>query len=601
MHAYGDLSQTEDPREKLARLAEGLRRLAGMPAGIGRHGALVAAFIEAGELVQGVADARFAVTGRDARSGAGDAAMALLMRLAHAVRSSWESGFAWLGRRLEEELRTLAAAPFPAEVRTKRAEGFALYSLYPEAYLRAALASGLGPRTRVIGIRSVGAPLAALVAAAIGAPTPVTVRPVGHPFRREIAVAEDLAAELLADPAAGFAVVDEGPGLSGSSFGAVADFLEDRGVAPDRIHFFPSRWWAPGPQASRRHRERWARARRHVVELGDLLLHSPSRPEHRLTAWVADLVGDPEGPLADISAGSWRALRYARGEEDWPAANVPLERRKLLLRARGATWLLRFAGLGREGARKLERARELHTAGFTPPVAGYRHGFLVERWIDGARSVDQGFENRDRLVAHLGRYLGFRARRFPAGPERGAPLAELWDMARHNAALALGESLARSFDRWAPKDLDRLERGARRVETDNRLHTWEWLALPDGRILKADAHDHHAAHDLVGCQDIAWDIAGAVVEFGLSGPERDGLCAAVEGETGRAVDPDLLALSELCYLAFQLGDHTLAGDGPAGWDRAEAGRLSAAVRSYTLRLRDALRATGTGSAVVPPC
>ena len=42
------------------------------------------------------------------------------------------------------------------------------------------------------------------------------------------------------------------------------------------------------------------------------------------------------------------------------------------------------------GARKLARARSLHAAGFTPEVAGFRHGFLVERWIDGAVSLDQG-------------------------------------------------------------------------------------------------------------------------------------------------------------------------------------------------------------------
>jgi hypothetical protein len=560
-----------------------------MPAGIGRHAALVAALVDAGELAQGLADAVSSEAGRDTRSAAEVAAMALLARVAGAVRASWQSGFARLDPSPEEGIRALGAAPLPGEVRTKRAEGFALYSLYPESYLEAAAALRPGQPTRVIGIRSIGAPLAALVAVALGVPPPVTVRPVGDPPRRKLAVAEGLAAGLLASASARFAVVDEGPGLSGSSFGAVADFLEDRGVAPGQIHFFASHRGLLAPSHARpRHRRRWARAARHAaVDLGDLLLHAPRRPEHRLETWVADLVGEPEGPLEEISGGRWRPLRYAR-EADWPASNLYLERRKFLLRADGGTWLLKFAGLGRESARKLERALALHAAGFTPAVAGYRHGFLVERWLGEMPSLDQGFGDRDRLVAQVGRYLGFRARHFPAGPERGAPLARLWEMARFNTGLALGEGLARRLDRWAPA-LERLAGRVRRVETDNRPHAWEWLLARDGRLLKTDALDHHAGHDMVGCQDIAWDIAGAAVELGLSGPERDRLCKVVEAETGRAVDPDLLALLAPCYLALQLGDRTLAMEIVAE-SAAEVDRLRAAAGRYAERLRHELLA-----------
>jgi hypothetical protein len=54
-----------------------------------------------------------------------------------------------------------------------------------------------------------------------------------------------------------------------------------------------------------------------------------------------------------------------------------------------------------------------------------------------------------------------------------------------------------------------------------------------GRLLKSGALDHHAGHDLVGHQDIAWDIVGAVVELGLSRSARDQLCGVVEGELAR--------------------------------------------------------------------
>ena len=56
---YGDGARTEDARAKLAAVARALRGAEAMPAGVARHGALAAAFIEAGELAQGVADAEF--------------------------------------------------------------------------------------------------------------------------------------------------------------------------------------------------------------------------------------------------------------------------------------------------------------------------------------------------------------------------------------------------------------------------------------------------------------------------------------------------------------------------------------------------------------
>ena len=575
---YGDRSRTEDARAKLAGVVRALREAEAMPVGIARHGALAAAFIEAGELAQGIADAEFeARGGRDGRSPAGDAALALLTRLAAAVRSSWDSGFALFHPVPAGLFGALGASPLPEALRTKRAEGFAFYALYPESYLAAARSAGFPPGgpIKAIGVRSIGAALGALVAAAVGAPPPVTVRPVGHPFRRELSLTEELETELLSDASASFAVADEGPGLSGSSFGAVADFLEDRGVSPGRVHLFPSHAGGPGPQASPRRRARWATARRHVVEFDALAAH-------RLPSWVADLAGAPDGPLEELSGGGWRRLRYAR-EADWPPVHAQGERRKFLLRADGRTWLLKFAGLGREGERKAERGRALHAAGFAPAVAGFRHGFLVEEWIGGARPLDRGARGGARLVERVGRYLGFRARRFPAEAGQGASLAELRGMARHNTAEAMGEEWARRSDR-STAGLEAHEPRLRRVETDNRLHAWEWLAMPDGRLLKTDALDHHAAHDLVGCQDVAWDVAGALVELGLEG-ERGTLFAAVEREAGVHCAPGLVALLTPCYLAFQLGACAMAAQVAAP---DEAARLAAAGERYAGLLRRVL-------------
>ena len=119
----------------------------------------------------------------------------------------------------------------------------------------------------MLGIRSAGTSLAAAVAAgASSALPPITLRPVGHPFQRVVSVAPALTRRIL-DRERFYAIADEGPGLSGSSFGAVADWLEDHGVAPSRIAFFPSHKGEPGARASERHRARYERARRCLVEL----------------------------------------------------------------------------------------------------------------------------------------------------------------------------------------------------------------------------------------------------------------------------------------------------------------------------------------------
>ena len=563
MLVYGDRVRVVDPRAMLAGLRVRLADLAALPAGLARHAALAGAFLEASELAQGVADAAAEARGVDARDPASDALLAAVVALARELAASWRSGFAHAPRApvLPDALA------LPGEVRCKQAEGYAYYALYPEAYVAAAaraVAAAPGPR-RVIGLRSIGTGLAALVAAAAAAPLPSTVRPRGDPFARGLAVAPELVAEWLADPAATIAIADEGPGISGSSFGAVLDLLEERG-AP-RVEVYPSHAGELGPVASDRHRARWRRIRRHVVTADELIL-----PE--LPRWLAELVGPLDGPLEDLSGGAWRARRFASAA-DWPPAVLHQERRKLLAHTRHGPAVARFAGLGAAGERALARARALHAAGFAPEPYGLVHGFLVERWIEPARPLATA--DRGRAIEHVGRYLGFRARALPAAPADGAPLAELLRMARRNLALALGEGALSALDAIHPD----IGARARPVQVDARLHAWEWLVAPDGRLVKTDGVDHCAAHDLVGCQDIAWDVAGAEAELGLDAAELRRLLAIVG-----PVDPELLAALRPCYLAFQLGRHALAADGAPP---DEAARLRAAADRYATLVRGCLR------------
>lgn len=581
MIVFGDHVRVCDPRKILREVGLEIADLTARPPGLARHAGLVSAFLEASELAQGLADADAAARGMDGRWRAGQLAMALLAEIARDVAASWTSGFTHAPT-VPRSLAELASTNLPVFVHLRRAEGYAFYAVYPEAYLVAARAARLarpGPR-RVVGIRSIGTGLAAIVAEAMSAPLPLTVRPLGDPYRREIRLAPEVAEEWTADPDATIAIVDEGPGLSGSSFGAVADAIEARGVT--RIECFPSHAGELGPFALPRHAERWRRVARHVVDADALLVQA--EPPHALADWIADLVGNLITPLEDVSAGAWRTRRY-RDEQHWPPSVTYQERRKFLARTSSGTWLAKFVGLGRAGLRALARARTLHAARFSPQVAGLCHGFLVERWHDEAPTLNPRAYPRWRLVDEVGRYLGFRAYSFPAS-ERGASLQRLVEMARHNTQQALGARIASRFDRFT-SSLQELGGAVRPIEIDGRMHAWEWLVRTDGSLLKTDALDHHAAHDLVGCQDVTWDLAGAEAELGFDSSESKQLASIVAETSGRVPNPDLLALMRPCYLAFQLGRHSLAIDTA---ETAEAIRLRMVVDRYATLLAAALGA-----------
>ena len=161
--------------------------------------------------------------------------MQFLLSIARELCRSWDTGFA-LAPRMEAPPDGL---DLPDSITMRVPEGYAFYALYPEAYAEAARSLKLAGPVTVIGLRSIGTSLAAITAAAIGASSLVTLRPFGDAYARQVAISDALARVLLSDSDGQFVIVDEGPGLSGSSFGAVADWLEDHGVAEDRLIALP--------------------------------------------------------------------------------------------------------------------------------------------------------------------------------------------------------------------------------------------------------------------------------------------------------------------------------------------------------------------------
>ncbi|MDQ0571143.1 hypothetical protein QFZ42_002977 [Variovorax paradoxus] len=433
MLVYGDATRREPAAQMLARLRNLLSAAQASPAGIGRHSLLVDALIEAGELVQGLADARFHAAGqRDVRSPEVDAAMALAMAVARLCARSWETSFSPEPPALESARRqgapedALAAceallSPFE-EVDVKQPEGYAFYALYPDGHFVAAKRLQCRP-WRVIGLRSIGTSLSAMVAVALGDAAPLTLRPVGHPFDRRLALGN----ASLAMPAAHHAIVDEGPGLSGSSMAGVIRQLRNEGVPADHIHLFPGHANGPGVRSGPEVRALWAQAATHVVGFDELILRAEN-PAHRLQSWVEALIGPLHAPLSEVTAGEWRHAHDGTPDE-LPPAHPWQERRKFLASGGDGCWLVKFIGLGHAARQRFGCAKALAEAGFSPAVAGLCHGFMVERWhgdmapLSPARLGNAAL--RARLIEGLADYIAFRARSFPAPGESGALAAGL--------------------------------------------------------------------------------------------------------------------------------------------------------------------------------
>src|SRR5438270_1618586 len=191
---------------------------------------LLATLLLAGELECGLTDAL--EDGHPARALSAALTDCLATRLLH--------GTAEL-----PDLAALEQCPLPESIQLSPPEGFAYYGLHPRAYVDLLNSLPLDPHLplSVIGIRSIGTTLSAVVVAAVrgrgASASRMTVRPGGHPFDRKL-VLTPLQQQWL-KPALGngaqFLVVDEGPGLSGSSFLSVGEALACQAAKPADVTF----------------------------------------------------------------------------------------------------------------------------------------------------------------------------------------------------------------------------------------------------------------------------------------------------------------------------------------------------------------------------
>lgn len=179
-----------------------------------------------------------------------------------------------------------------AEIEMKIPEGFTFYQLFPEQYAVAAHKWMTAHKPTgviiVIGLRSIGTTLSAVVTNELQKAgwevRRITARPSGPPFDRKLRLPEWVTSEGSV-----FLIVDEGPGMSGSSFAAAR-----RAIGSNReVHFFPSHNGPPGAAATEETRRIWRETPRWTATLEETSIQKPegARFVGPSLPWPFDLSG----------------------------------------------------------------------------------------------------------------------------------------------------------------------------------------------------------------------------------------------------------------------------------------------------------------------
>jgi len=537
MLVYREAAERFTKSELLEALGSAFRRLAEEPLS---DDAAVGALIHAGEVESALADLRSA--GARAAAALTDLAAACLLPPSNRSTDRIAGDAAGLIARLD----------LPPHICLRPLVGFAYYALHPQQY--AALAQKFlqtTPECRsaaVVGIRSIGAPLSAVVVAALRshgiAAERITVRPWGHPFDRELRTNRDEQAWMEAHGAAGahFLIVDEGPGRSGSSFLSTAEAAVRCGIEPRRIALFCS----------------------HEPRTDNLIAPDAANRWHefRCSFPACDSSPLPQRRGHELSAGAWRSVFYADSSQ-WPGVWPATERVKFL--ADDEKSVFKFEGLGRYGDRVLQRSAQLAEGGWGPGCGRAAAGFVRYARIHGRPA--NGELSRNTLI-RIAEYCAWRSRKFAAS---AADHAELERMANYNLHTLGGWS--------APAGELRLA-CVRPVLADGHMMPWEWVRTSSGLLIKSDGAAHGDDHFYPGAVDIAWDLAGAIVEWNMPrGAARELLdrYGSASGDDAEPRMPTYVA----AYLSFRIAFLTMASE---SCDHAERARLQRSLEHYRVTL-----------------
>lgn len=436
----------------------------------------------------------------------------------------------------------------PEIVHVAPPEGFAFYALHPLKFADLAdLIEYSADVIAVVGIRSIGTTLSAVVQAAVRKlgkrAERITVRPTGHPYDRQTQLTPDLLAWVatMNSHCAQFLVVDEGPGMSGSSFLSVGDALLAAGVPRPNIAFLCSRIPDVTALKATNAQDRW-----------------PS-----FASYYVDGRGHlPEGAKRYVGGGIWRGDVFS-SEDLWPASWTTMERAKFL--SAGGNTFYKFEGFGAIGAAVHARALKLGRAGFAPVPLAREQGYGVYPVIRGRNLTPS--DATPAVLKRLADYCGFRAQQMRV---ETADTAGLSQMLRFNAQQEFGPDT----------DVPALDL-VRPVITDSRMAPHKWIEA-DGAILKVDSETHGDDHFFPGPTDIAWDLAGTILEWDLDDNAAQFFLNCYQRASGDGpidrVRPYLIA-----YSVFRMAHCKMASAAMRG--TYEASRLNAAHRLYRTKAK----------------
>jgi hypothetical protein len=433
--------------------------------------------------------------------------------------------------------------PEAAETVWAEPEGLRYYGTTPEGYAAVAREWRRGHADEavwVFGLRTLGSVMAPAVAAAVAADRLATLRPVGAPDERRIEARLELAAALRRWRGA-VLVVDEGPGLSGSSFGGTVRWLRHLNIEQKRISLLAS--WDPGAGARQRLSNGYA-----------------ARNWRRWNVVTAAAIPPPGIESEDIGAGRWRtALGVGADEPVWGQH----ERSKHLME--GDRMIAKFGGLGEYGRATRERAWRLAEAGWGPGLAPDEARTANDGWIRYRRERARPLRAATGAWCDaVGRYLAWTEVEF--GMEADAPpTSQMEEMARLNV------------ERLLEKELKGAPPPGPRVGMDGRMTRVEWGERADGSWVKFDGTDHGDDPFFPGPGDTAWDLAAIGVEWGAAAGAA--VAAAYRrSQGGRAHTlPARIAWHRVAYCGFRAAFCGTAAGQTTGIDRR---RFAAAAERY---------------------
>jgi hypothetical protein len=434
-------------------------------------------------------------------------------------------------------------------------EGFAFYALHPLDFADALEQfPALPRRATVIGIRSIGTTLSAITAAALRKrgiqAGRTTVRPTGHPYNRRTEFSQEELEFVRREISSSemFLIVDEGPGLSGSSFLSVAEALVQTGVAREKIILLCTHAPDVDRLCADNASHRWR-------QFQSIAVPSQARRPAQAQAW--------------IGGGEWR--RYLlRNEPEWPASWLTFERPKYLSGQDMEPRFYKFAGLGSYGEEVWQREQKVAVASFGPLPRMESDGYISYPFLDG-RPMSAA-DLSESVVARLAASCAFRQRAFAAEAPDVVPLQQ---MADHNLS-QLRSRIAIHL---------RLDRP---VVPDGRMQPHEWLLTQEGQVLKTDSGSHGDDHFFPGITDIAWDLAGAIVEWQMDAAGAEILLEMYQRASGD--DPRLRIADYIAaYTVFRCAWCAMGANAMQGTE--EQTRLEQAARRYAAKLPEGRLAT----------